>query len=488
MTAEAPSHEVIPVKAERRTRRFDKERGCYVYDISFTTRAPLTDRTAEVARAFGLGVDGGREHVLYRDFELRLAEGDVAYVTGDSGSGKSALIRALREDLGDEAADIDDLEVDEDKSIIDTVGGSFSEALSLLSRVGLNDAFLFLRRYTELSDGQRYRYRIARMIDEGKPFWLADEFCSTLDRTTARIVAFNIGKLARRSGATLVVATTHTDLEDDLVPTIYVRKGWGEEIEVEYRGDAEAPCCTVTEGIQIREGTRNDYRKLAYLHYRDSGFPVPRRIYAMERKREVIGVIVYSYPPVRVAGRRRAVGYSPDMDELNADWAVISRVIVHPKYRTIGLGNKLIRETLPIQGCDHVELIAVMAQYNPFAERAGMRLIQVSEPNGSVVKAIDELQSLGFNPVLMTSESHNREQLEALEPDKHQKLNEILLSISTVYYKRLARASSPYVRKAEFGEWLEGQDAGSLARCLVTLSTLNQSKAYLYWRRDGGRG
>jgi len=96
LTAEAPSHEVIPVRAERRTRRYDKERGCYVYDISFKTRVPLTDRTAEVARAFGLGVDGGREHVLYRDFELRLAEGDVAYVTGDSGSGKSALLRALR--------------------------------------------------------------------------------------------------------------------------------------------------------------------------------------------------------------------------------------------------------------------------------------------------------------------------------------------------------------------------------------------------------
>jgi len=488
LTAEAPSHEVIAVRAERRTRRYDKERGCYVYDISFTTRAPLTDRTAEVARAFGLGVDDGREHVLYRDFELRLAEGDVAYVTGDSGSGKSALLRALKGDLREAAADIDDLEIDEDVPIVDTVGGSFSEALSLLSRVGLNDAFLFLRRYTELSDGQRYRYRIARMIDEGKPFWLADEFCSTLDRTTAKIVAFNIQKLARRSGATLVVATTHVDLEDDLAPSIFVRKGWGEEIEVEYRGGVEASCCTVAEGIRIREGTRDDYHRLAYLHYRAGGFPVPRCIYAMERQGEVIGVIVYSYPPVRVAGRRRAVGYSPGMDELNASWAVISRVIVHPKYRTIGLGNRLIRETLPIQGCDHVELIAVMAQYNPFAERAGMRLIQVSEPHGSVVKAIDDLQSLGFNPVLMTSESHNREQLEALEPDKHQELRAILLSISTVYYKRLSRASSAYVKRAEFGRWLEGQDAGSLARCLVTLSTLSQSKAYLYWAREAGRG
>jgi len=357
--------------------------------------------------------------------------------------------------------------------------------------VGLNDAFLFLRRYEELSEGQRYRYRIAAMIDGGKKFWLADEFCSALDRTTARVVAFNIQKLARRSGATLVVATTHTDLKEDLGPSITIRKGWGEEIEVEYRGGVEAPCCTVAKGVHIREGTRDDYRKLAYLHYRDGGFPVPRRIYAMERQGEVIGVIVYSYPPVRVAGRRKAVGYSPGMDELNASWAVISRVIVHPKYRTIGLGNRLIRETLPVQGCDHVELIAVMAQYNPFAERAGMKLIQVSEPHGSVVRAIEWLHSLGFNPVLMASEGYNRKNLEALTPEQQRKLMEILLSVSTVYYKRLSRASRPYVKKAEFQRWLEEQPNESLARALSTLSTLNQSKAYLYWSRDmieGGRG
>jgi len=486
LTAEAPYHEVVPVRAERRTRRYDKERGCYVYDISFTTKAPLTDRTTEVVRAFGLGVDG-REHVLYRDFEFRLAEGDVVYVTGDSGSGKSVLLRALEEDLGDQSADMDALEIDEDRPIIDTVGDGFSEALSLLSRVGLNDAYLFLRRYPELSEGQRYRYRIARMVDEGRPFWLADEFCSTLDRTTARIVAYNIQKLARRSGAPLVVATTHGDLEGDLAPTICVRKGWGEEIEVDYRSDAEATC-SVAGDMSIREGTREDYGKLSRLHYRAEGFPVPRNIYAMERRGEVIGVIVYSYPPVRVAGRRTAVGYSPGMEELNADWACISRVIVHPKYRTIGLGSRLIRETLPVQGCDHVELVAVMAQYNPFAERAGMRLVQVTEPHGSVVRAIDGLHGLGFNPVLMASESHNRVRLEGLGPEEHRELREILLSISTVYYKRLSRASSPYVKKAEFRSWLEEQPDVSLARALATLSTLNSSKAYLYWRRVGGGG
>jgi len=474
------------VKAKRKTRRYDEERGCYVYDISFKTSAPLTDRTIEVSRTFGLGVDEEKEHVLYRDFELRLAEGDVVYITGDSGSGKSVLLRAIEADLGGEAANIDEVEVDRDTPIIDTVGSSFKDALGLLSRVGLNDAFLFLRRYRELSDGQRYRYRIARMIDGGRRFWLADEFCSTLDRTTAKIVAYNIQKLARRSGATLIVATTHDDLGDDLSPSICVRKGWGEEIEVDYRSNVEAPRCTVVEDITVREGTREDYRRLCHLHYRNERLPVPREIYAMERRGELIGIIVYSYPAVRASGRKKAVGYSPDIKELNREWAVISRVIVHPKYRTIGLGTHLIRETLPIQGCGHVELIAVMAQYNPFAEKAGMKLIQTTEPHRSVTQAIEELQNLGFNPVLMASPKQNKENLENLDEGQLNILHGILLGVNTIYYKRLSRSSKPYLKKAEFKEWLEKQSPDSLARTLATLNTLNQTKAYLHWKK--GRG
>jgi ABC-type lipoprotein export system ATPase subunit/GNAT superfamily N-acetyltransferase len=475
---------VIPVSARRRGRRYDEETGKYVYDISFNTRSQVTERTVKVAEAFGLGLDQEKKHVIYRDFELELAEGDVAYITGDSGSGKSVLLHALEEDLGSEAVNIADVAIAMDKPLIDTVGATFREALTLLSKVGLNDAFLFLRRYGELSDGQRYRYKIARMIDEDKKFWLADEFCSTLDRTTAKIVAFNIQKLARRSGATLIVATTHTDLEEDLNPSILIRKGWGEDIKVEYRPNEEASICTVSSDITIREGSKEDYEELSYLHYRDSRLPVPHRIFALDRMGELIGVIAYCYSPVNAAGRKQAVGYTPRIDELNRDWTIISRVIIHPKYRTIGLGHRLVQETLPLAGRQHVELIAVMAQYNPFAERAGMKLILKRDPHMSISKAVEELKGLGFNPPLMASTSYNLRVLDELNNNEVNQVREILLGVSTQYYKRLMRTGKPYVRRVEFREWLYEQTLESLSKCLSTLSVLNQSKAYLYWCRD----
>ncbi|HUS78366.1 MAG TPA: GNAT family N-acetyltransferase, partial [Patescibacteria group bacterium] len=231
-------------------------------------------------------------------------------------------------------------------------------------------------------------------------------------------------------------------------------------------------------------GSREDYERLSHFHYRDSRVPVPHRFFAMERGGELIGVIAYCYPPVNSAGRKKAVGYRPRLSELNRDWTIISRVVVHPKYRTIGLGVRLVKETLPLCGRRHVELMAVMAQYNPFAERAGMKLVLRREPHPSVVKAVNGLQELGFNPPLMSSESYNRRRLKDLSDEEMERLREILLGVSTQYYKRLSSSGRAYVRKDEFREWMHEVPRERLGRSLAILSVLNQSKAYLYWSRD----
>jgi ABC-type ATPase with predicted acetyltransferase domain len=68
------------------------------------------------------------------------------------------------------------------------------------------------------------------------------------------------------------------------------------------------------------------------------------------------------------------------MQELNRQLSTINHVVVHPKYHSIGLGAKLIRETLPLAGTPYAEMIAVMAKYRPFAEKAGMRKVAERPP------------------------------------------------------------------------------------------------------------
>ena len=71
-------------------------------------------------------------------------------------------------------------------------------------------------------------------------------------------------------------------------------------------------------------------------------------------------------------GRVDEKGLRERIDWLNANVRCISRVVVEPRYRGIGLGVRLVRETLPLAGVPVVEAIAAMGEVNPFFERAGM--------------------------------------------------------------------------------------------------------------------
>jgi ABC-type ATPase with predicted acetyltransferase domain len=229
-----------------------------------------------VAEAFGLGLDDQRRFVIYDNVELKISPNDIVLITGDSGSGKSVLLRALLADLGSEAVDMKKLEICSNKPLIETVGKTVEEGIEILSRVGLNDAFLFLRTYNHLSDGQKYRYRIAKMVESRKQWWIADEFCATLDRDTAKIVAFNVQKLARTLGKAVVVATTHTDLFEDLRPSAHIHKRFGKEITVNYYPNKPAKECNLVKEMHVEKGSTEDWRKLAGLHYRSHKIVGPR--------------------------------------------------------------------------------------------------------------------------------------------------------------------------------------------------------------------
>jgi ABC-type ATPase with predicted acetyltransferase domain len=167
--------------------------------------------------------------------------------------------------------------VDPDKPLIDTVGSTVEEGLKLLSKVGLNDAFLFVRRYSQLSDGQKYRYRLAKLIESGAQWWIMDEFCATLDRETAKIVAYNVQKLARKLGKAVVAATTHTDLFDDLGPSVHIHKRFGGEVTVNYYPNKAKPQCSLLEEMTVQEGSYKDWKEVAGFHYRSHRVAFCRR-------------------------------------------------------------------------------------------------------------------------------------------------------------------------------------------------------------------
>jgi ABC-type ATPase with predicted acetyltransferase domain len=470
-------------KITRIARHYDPKTGIFRINIAYKTKTYVTDRTVAVAEAFGLGIDNFQKHVIYDNLELKIGPRDIVYITGDSGSGKSVLLKKLEKILAPDTVNIKHVKIDRRKPLIDTVGKTLEEGLALLSLVGLNDAFLFVRRYSQLSDGQRYRYRIAKMIESGKQYWVMDEFCATLDRDTAKIVAFNTQKLARQQGKALLAATTHIDLFRDLKPSVHIHKGLGEAVKVKYYPNKINKRCSLTQEMRVEEGTREDYKKLAGFHYRNARLPMPLKIFALKHRAETVGVVVYSHAPAISFGRRQALGRTPTWQEITDELASISRVILHPKYRTIGLGTLLVRETLPLVNRRYIETMAVMAKYNPFFEKAGMKKIAERKPDKTIMQAVEKLQKLGFNPTLLPSEKANRALLNKMNKKQIREVKRVLLSVSSGFYKRIASKTQPFMKKSQFRKTLEKADIKKLARMLRILSILAQTKVYLFWEK-----
>ncbi|MEM1540828.1 MAG: GNAT family N-acetyltransferase [Candidatus Bathyarchaeia archaeon] len=476
-------HELFRIHSLKR--RYDHKTGKFIINIGYETAVPEpTDRVVGVAEAFGLGLDEWEKFIIYDNVELKIGPTDIVYITGDSGSGKSILLKALerdiRQDIGLTCINIAEIKPEPNKPLIETVGKSLEEALEFLSRVGLNDAFLFLRTYEQLSDGQKYRYKIAKMIESQAQFWIMDEFAATLDRETAKIVAYNLQKLARQQGKAVLAATTHTDLFQDLNPSVHVHKRFGKEITVNYYPNVPTKECSLVREMHIEEGCFDDWRKLAHFHYRSHKVAGPRKIFRLVRGEELCGVIVYCYPPPTAFGRRLVLP-KMSMKELNEKLSVISRVVVHPKYRTIGLGSKLVKETLPLVGTPYVEMPAVMAKYNPFAEKAGMQKIAEQPPPKQAIKIADVLHKLGFNIHLLGSEKYVLSKLQSLSEKEIETIKEAFIGNCHARFMKYFFCHMPFGKKQTYIEEVRKASLERLAHLIKVCGFLTQTKVYLFW-------
>jgi hypothetical protein len=210
----------------------------------YKTNNGLTPRGAEIKEAFGVDATQMYSPVLTQ-FSLRINPGDVVMLTGASGSGKSTIIKLLTRNLDElnteinisgELPRLDPSKVakltanwDEELPLIDQVGGNTKDAIALLNGEGLAEAHLYLKRPSQISDGQRYRFAVARLCDSRKPVWVADEFASSLDPLTAAIVAKGLRKSAWKFGATVVLAAPHIEhFVDSLLPNKIVWLRWGD--------------------------------------------------------------------------------------------------------------------------------------------------------------------------------------------------------------------------------------------------------------------
>ncbi len=211
--------------------------------VAFDSAVERTERTTAIQEAFGIKPEAFRSKVI-SDLSLAIEPGQICLVFGPSGSGKSTLLSILADvalppsaavtgeiRIPDEAKIGRFVDLPYDQPLVEAlaVGQTVGAAIHALNRAGLSDAKLYLRRYSELSNGQKYRAMLASLIASESNVWIADEFLATLDPTTARIVAANVAEHVRSLGVTLIVGAPHFGyflkaLGPDVV--LELRSGW----------------------------------------------------------------------------------------------------------------------------------------------------------------------------------------------------------------------------------------------------------------------
>lgn len=93
-----------------------------------------------------------------------------------------------------------------------------------------------------------------------------------------------------------------------------------------------------------------------------------------------VAVAVLSFPTIRSSPREYTLGLCDLAPRdraafVNAHVRTISRVVVHPQFRGLGLASELVRKLIEISPTRYVEASAVMARVHPFFEAAGMRRV-----------------------------------------------------------------------------------------------------------------
>jgi ABC-type transport system involved in cytochrome c biogenesis ATPase subunit/GNAT superfamily N-acetyltransferase len=247
---------VLQEKSPEKLRRKAPDRGLRIkpghinytsLTISTSYKLPKNKHVQAILDCFGLSGDSIQSRVI-SDLAIEATGGNIIFITGPSGCGKSLLLTALdqsialpyvttsRESARNSSYSVGWIrDLPQDVPLIEFFASRWGmeKALAALNQAGLSEAYVYLKPFSLLSRGQRYRARLADLALREDQVWLIDEFCADLDPMTARIVASNLRKhVVKYQRIAIVAAANHDHYLDCLRPTrvISLRHGFRPEI------------------------------------------------------------------------------------------------------------------------------------------------------------------------------------------------------------------------------------------------------------------
>ncbi len=252
------------------------------------------------------------QHVA--DLPIEDFEWKIGLVVGPSGSGKTSIGSRI---FGGGIHDLYGGWAD-DKPIVDCIAPykSLNEVTAALSAVGLGDVPSWLRPFKVLSNGEKFRAGLARLVVERPQRAVVDEFTSVIDRQIAKVGAAAFAKSWRKGNGQIVLLSCHYDIIEWLQPDwIY------DTAEARFSRDCLRQRPTID--LKIYQVSGSAFRHFKPHYYLDLPHPVAAQYFIGVIDNEPVCHLAVT--PLFTAKAYRA-----------------TRLVVMPEWQGIGVGTKFL--------------------------------------------------------------------------------------------------------------------------------------------------
>lgn len=237
----------------------------------------------------------------------------IGLIVGSSGSGKSTILRELFGCANKSFA------WDNTKGIASNFN-SFEEASERFGAVGLNSIPTWLKPYSVLSNGEKFRADLASVLEDNA---VIDEFTSVVNREVAISCCMSLKKYIQKKGLKRI---TFASCHDDIIPYLQPDWIWNTDAHEFYNGRyLHRPQIN----IEIRSCSVSAWDMFKQHHYLSSEINKSCQCYLATYQDSPVGfVAVISFP--------------------NGNWKHgfrESRLVILPDYQGMGIGN-LLSETI----------------------------------------------------------------------------------------------------------------------------------------------
>lgn len=255
------------------------------------------------------------KHEWTVDLPIEGKDWSIGLIVGPSGSGKTTIGRQLFPD----AHFHEQYDWPQEKAIVDGFPSDLEGKVitQALSSVGFSSPPHWLKRFDHLSNGQKFRCELARLMLENADTVVVDEFTSIVDRDAAKISCAAVAKsLRQRKRPRLVALSCHYDIVDWLQPD------WVYDVATEefsWRSLWRRPDIT----LEIRKADKRAWLLFRGHHYLSRDIHVGSSMFVATWNENPVGFASY-LPSMGFAGVKRE-----------------HRTVVLPDFQGVGIGNAL---------------------------------------------------------------------------------------------------------------------------------------------------